>query len=67
MNKKYQEFEKELLKNIKNGNGTFYQIMMLSQEYDVSPEKIKKIIDKQLINNRIIWTGTKYTFIEDLK
>ena len=67
MKNKYQEFEKELIEKIKNGNGTIYQIMVLSQEYEVSTKKINKILKKQLINNRIVWSGGKYTYNDDLK
>ena len=67
MKNKYQEFERELIEKIKNGNGTIYQIMVLSQEYEVSTKRINKILKKQLITNRIIWSGGKYTFNDNLK
>ena len=67
MKNKHQEFENELLKKIKNGDGTLFQIMVLSQEYNVSTKNINKILEKQMINNRIMWSGSKYTIKDDMK
>jgi hypothetical protein len=64
MQKKYLEFEKELLNKIKNGEGSIYQILILSQEYEVGTKTINKILEKQVINNRIMWTGGKFTSID---
>ena len=61
------EFEKELLQKIKNGNGTIYQIMVLSHEHKIGQKKMNKILEKQMINNRITWSGSKYTLNENLK
>ncbi len=66
MKNKYQEFEKELLEKIKNGEGTIYKIMSLSQEYNISSKKLNKILEKQMVNNRIIWLGSKYFFIDNM-
>ena len=67
MNKKHEEFENVLLKKIKEGEGTLFQIMVLSQEYDISTKNINKILEKQIINNRIIWSGRKYTMKDDIE
>jgi len=66
MKNKYREFEKELLEKIKNGKGKIYQIMVLSREYKISSKKLNKILEKQMVNNRIIWSGSKYSFIDNM-
>jgi len=40
--------------------------MVLSREYKISSKKLNKILEKQMVNNRIIWSGSKYSFIDNM-
>jgi hypothetical protein len=59
-------FEELLLNTIKDGNGSLYQIMILSHEHNIGTKTINKIIDKHINENNIIWAGNKFKIVADI-
>jgi hypothetical protein len=67
INNKQLPLEEVLLQKIKEGEGSLYQIMVISQEYDVDIRKMNKILKKHMDNNRIMWLENKFVIKGKIK